>query len=195
MPARSKKPADLRLVEQVMINPPEGQFRVRIGIGTEPGFLKLGPEWDSPDHVLDTRAMPWPIDDSVVDTLYVSFYFHRLDPADRRAFMDEAWRVLKPGAQLIVVVPHWSSMRAISDPLAEWPPLCESSFMPYSKAWREQEKMTEDLPLACDFGPSYGYGTTLDPDVEMRNDDYKGYARKHLLNASQDLHLTMTCVK
>jgi SAM-dependent methyltransferase len=164
----------------VKLKPPaEGPFRIRVGNGEEEGFLKLD------------LAPPWPIEDGAVDAIYSAFQFHRLGRPDRYRFMNEAFRVLKPGGQLSLVVPHWSSMRAITDPLAEWPPLCESSFMVYNRRWRESEQMT-DLPLTCDFGDVYGYGHSLDPDIAVRNDEFQQQAKKHWVNAILDLHVTLT---
>jgi len=178
-----------------MIKPPvEGLFQLRIGIGTEQGFLKIGPSWDSPDFVLDTKIMPWPIEDAIVDRIYASFYFHRLTRPERFEFMDECYRILKPGMQLIMVMPHWSSERSINDPLAQWPPLGASCFAPYSKTWREQERMTE-LPLKCDFASVWGWGTDMDQSVVGgRNEEFVQHARRHWLNANTDLHITMTRV-
>lgn len=170
---------------------PDTPLKIRLGPGTEEGFVKIGPETEAPDHVVDTRAFPWPIEDGLVDQVYAAFYFHRLDKPARWAFMDECWRVLKPGGQLVMVMPHWSSMRAIADPLAEWPPVCESSFMLYSKKWREAEKMA-DLPLKCDFGDVYGYGHSINPEFNGRNDEFLNNAKAHWLNAAMDLHVTLT---
>jgi SAM-dependent methyltransferase len=153
-------------------------LRIRVGNGEEPGFTKFG-------------APPWDVDDGSVEAIYSAFHFHRLDRAGRYAFMNECYRALKPGGQISLVVPHWSSMRAITDPMAQWPPLCESSFMVYSAKWREQEQMI-DLGLTCDFGDVYGYGHSLDPDIAVRNEEFQQQAKKHWVNAILDLHVTLT---
>ncbi len=151
-------------------------IRLRIGIGSEEGFTNV--DWLTGE-------------DGSVETIYSAFHFHRLTRSQRYLFMDAAYRLLKPGGQLIMVMPHWSSMRAITDPLAQWPPLCESSFMVYSKAWRQQEGMT-DLPLTCDFGGSYGYGHTAHPDLMVRNEEFVAHAKEHEINWVLDLHVTLT---
>jgi SAM-dependent methyltransferase len=161
-----------------LVPPVTEPLRIRVGNGEDSGFTKFGPP-------------PWDVEDGAVEAVYSSFHFHRLDRAGRYAFMNEAYRVLKPGGQVSMVVPHWSSMRAITDPMAQWPPLCESSFMVFSKKWREQEAMT-DLGLTCDFGDVYGFGTSVDPDIAVRNDEFQAQARKHWINANMDLHLTLT---
>jgi hypothetical protein len=151
--------------------------RLRIGIGTEDGYTNV-------KHIGAEE-------EGSVDAIYSAFHFHRLDRLGRYAFMNGAYRVLKPGAQLMLVMPHARSDRAICDPLAQWPPLCESSFMLYSKAWREQEKMM-DLPLTCDFGGVYGYGHTPHPDLVNRNEMFAEHAKEHEYNWVLDLHVTLT---
>ncbi len=183
--------AKRKIVSKPIEPPAEGPFKIRIGVGMEPGFLKIGPGADIVDRTVDLKAYPWPIDDGVVDVLYAAFYLHRIGQSERFALMNEAYRILKPGGQVMLVVPHAFSMRAISDPLAQWPPLCESSFMVYSRRWREQEGMA-GLPLTCDFGDTYGYGHSLDPDVAVRNEEYQARAKKHDVNAILDLHVTLT---
>ena len=178
------------------IQPFDGRpFKLRIGGAYHPpeeGFVCLDSfKADSVDYVVDLVHPPWPVDDSAVNAIFSPFYFHRLGSQERWVFMNECCRILKPKAQLSLVVPHWSSMRAITDPLAQWPPLCESSFLLYSKKWREDEKMSH-LPLSCDFGGSYGYGYTMDADVAARNEEMQQLAKKHALNAVLDLHVTLT---
>ena len=156
--------------------PVETPIRLRIGIGSEEGFTNVD----------------WLVgEDGSVDAIYSAFHFHRLTRSQRYLFMNDAYRLLKPGCQLMLVMPHAHSFRAISDPLAEWPPLCESSFMVYSKAWRLQEQMT-DLPLTCDFGASYGYGHTTHPGLEGRNEEFVAHAKEHEANWILDLHVTLT---
>lgn len=167
-------------IKSNLIQPPKDTpFKIRVGNGEEEGFIKL----DQPP--------PWQIEDNVVDGVYSAFQFHRLTRDKRYIFMNEVFRILKPRSQLTLVVPHWSSMRAITDPLAEWPPLCESSFMVYSKQWREQEQMT-DLALTCDFGAVYGYGHNIHPDLNVRNDEFVAHAKEHEINWVLDLHITLT---
>jgi len=195
--ARTAKSSVARLVTKPRrITAPKGElFKLKIGTAyqlREPGFINIDQiATENVDHVVALKTFPWPIEDGVVDFVFSAFYFHRLTREERWAFMNECYRILKPGAQVSLLMPHWSSMRAITDPWAQWPELCESSFMVYSKQWREQEKAT-DLPLVCDFGSSYGYGTTLDQDIAVRNDEFQMQAKKHWLNANLDLSVTLT---
>ncbi len=150
--------------------------RLRIGVGEEEGY---------------TKVMSLVGEADTVDIIYSAFHFHRLVQCERFVFMNEAARLLKPGGQLILVVPHARSDRSINDPLAQWPPLCESSFLVYSRQWREQEQMT-NLPLACDFGSVYGYGHTTHADLIARNEAFVAHAKEHETNWVLDLHVTLT---
>ncbi len=122
-----------------ILPPPNGLFRIRLAGALQPreeGFIGIDAvNSDSVDYVIDLKTIPWPIDDIVVDTIFAGHYFQRLDGTERIAFMNEAWRVLKLGAQLILAVPHWSSMRSISDPTFKFPPVCEASFVFFNKEW------------------------------------------------------------
>ncbi len=153
-------------------------IRLRIGIGFEEGYTK----------VEDLRGLFG----ASVDAIYSAFHFHRLSQAERFEFMNEACRLLKPGGQLMLVMPHAFSFRAIADPMAQWPPLCESSFMVYSKEWREQEGMAGATGLTCDFGSTYGYGHTGHPDLSVRNEEFVAHAKEHEVNWILDLHVTLT---
>lgn len=157
----------------------EQPVKLRIGVGEEEGFANI------PAAELGSYG------DETIEQVYLAFSFHRWTRNQRFRCMDEIFRVLKPGGQVSIVCPHANSLRAISDPEAQWPPICESSFMVYSKTWREQEGMTY-LPLTCDFGAAYGYGHQFDPEVAVRNDEYRAQAVKHWNNAVTDLHVTLT---
>src|SRR6266436_2381761 len=170
----------------------DGPLRLRLGgalQAREEGFLGIDTvSSDSVDYVVDIKRFPWPIDDAVVDTIFIADYLQRLDGRERINFMNECGRVLKVGAQLIVKVPHWSSMRSVSDPMVAWPPLCEASFVYFNKDWRKNEKV--DYGITCDF--DFGYGFGLDGDVQIRNQEYQQQAIKHWNNAAIDLHVTLT---
>ena len=115
MTALAKRPP-----ETPRIRASDGQpLRLDLGCGDNKAAGHIGIDavkTASADHVLDLTQTPWPIDDASVDSLYCSHFFEHLTGAQRMAFMDECWRILKVGAQLAIIVPHWSSMRAVQDP-------------------------------------------------------------------------------
>ncbi len=167
-------------------------LRLRLGgalQAREEGFLGVDSvATDSVDYVVNLNQFPWPIDDGVVDTIFADNYMQKIDGLERIAFMNECGRILKVGAQLILKMPHWSSMRSISDPTVKWPPLCEASFVYFNKEWRERERI--DYGITCDF--DFGYGHGLDADVQIRNTEYQQQAVKYWNNAVLDLHVSLT---
>jgi hypothetical protein len=181
-----------------MIAPSEGKlFRIRIGGAHQPrdddpdmiGVDEI--KTDSVDYVIELKMIPWPIENDVVDRIFAAFYFHRIDQHERIAFMNECYRILKPRGQLVMVNPYYSSMRAIMDPRAKWPPICEGSFAFYRKEHREQQNI--DCGITCDF--DFGCGPTFDGDLDGRNDEYKLMVMKRQLNTVHDLHVTLTARK
>lgn len=178
----------------VRIFPPkEGLLRLRFAGALRPrteGFLGVDSvASESVDYVISIKSVPWPIEDAIVDTIFVEDYLYTLTRTERFDFMNECGRVLKVGSQLIVKEPNWSSMKSVSDPMAEWPPLSAASFVYYNKEWREREKK-DNYPITCDF--DFGYGHGLDGDVQLKNQEYQEYATKYLLNAAIDIHVTLT---
>jgi ubiquinone/menaquinone biosynthesis C-methylase UbiE len=124
-----------------------------------------------------------------VDEISVSYYLAFIDGPERIRFMDECYRILKPEGKLLVKEAHWSGMDAVADPLVKWPPICEKSFMPFNKAWREASGRTH-YPIKCDF--DFGYGMSMPNEIAQRNDEFKQFAIKHYNNAAVDLLVTLT---
>lgn len=135
----------------------------------------------------DPQVFPWPLKSATVEEVYSAHLFSHLTGADRLRFMDELYRVLVPGGKATVVVPYWNSSRAIQDPLTQWPPLCEQSFLYFNKSFRNANSVT--LPVSCDFDFSYGY--SLDADTAVRTDDTRPFWIKHYSNAVLDLYITL----
>jgi hypothetical protein len=102
--------------------------------------------------------------------------------------MNEAHRIMKVGANMEIIVPHWSSMRAVQDPYHKWPPLAETSFLYFNQGWLKQNLLTH-YPITADFDFPYGYG--LADEVRTWNSERQQYAMKYLVNAIQDLHMTL----
>lgn len=66
------------------------------------------------DLVHDLDVMPWPIGDSQFDEVWATNLFeHVLDPI---GFIAECWRVLIGDGLLHLLVPHWQSENAFTDP-------------------------------------------------------------------------------
>lgn len=165
-------------------------MKLDLGCGQNKQEGYLGVDiWEGADIVHDLTITPYPFEDESVESIWCSHFFEHLTGAQRIAFMDECHRILKPGAQMVIIVPHWSSMRAIQDPTHQWPPVCETSFLYFNKGWREQNHLGH-YNIKSDF--DFGYGFSLDGDIQVRNAEHQQFAIKHYNNAVMDLHVTLT---
>lgn len=131
------------------------------------------------------------VKDESVEHLVVNCFFHRLTREKRRAFANEAHRVLIPTKQWTIIGPYYSSHLSFTDPYAEWPPLAEGSFLEYSRAYREQMGLN-DLGLTCNFGQNFVAGHVPEPDMGVRNEEYRATASRHWWNSVRELHVTLT---
>lgn len=177
------------------IKPPEGrQFKLDLGCGNKKAEGCLGIDkvpGEQVDYVFDLlETMPWPIDDNAVDYLHACFLLPYFTWPQRIAFMEEAWRVLKPGAQIKIVVPHWLGARAVAHPDYKWPPFSELAFACYDKTVRDQHGMAD---MKCDFIVTYAPG--FDPEVAAWHDERRAYAAKYHANAVVDIHASLIARK
>ena len=124
-----------------------------------------------------------------VDEMIVSNTLEYLESSDRVKLLAEIYRVLKPGSKCLILVPYWSSARAVQDPLIQWPPMCEQSFLYYNKEWRKTNGV-EHYPINCDFDFVYGY--QVDAALQGRNAEMQQFAIKNYTNAVSALHVTLT---
>lgn len=143
------------------------------------------------DFVHDLFKFPWPFADGCAEELHCSHFFEHVPAMLRPKFMEECYRILKPGGKFTVITPYYSSMRSVQDFSHQWPPICEASFLYFNKGWREQNRLTHGVyAMKCDF--DFGYGYMLDPMLQSRNYDFQQAAIKNDLNAVLDLHVTLT---
>lgn len=66
------------------------------------------------DIVHDLDVAPWPFDDDQFSLVRGVQVFEHVD--DPILFMCEAWRVLRPGGELYLTVPHYQSANSFTDP-------------------------------------------------------------------------------
>ncbi len=139
---------------------------------------------------LNPDVIPWKLGDESVEEAYCAFRLNRIPGHLRMAWMAELWRVLVPNGKVTVIVPYWSSPRAIQDPSSQWPPICEQSFHYFNKNFRDVNKEPVYWEGYCDFDGTGGY--QFEPDTAAKSDDVRPFWTKHYLNAVNDLHMTLT---
>jgi hypothetical protein len=173
---------------------------VKIDIGCGPnkkeGFIGLDQyAFPGVDHVVALGRDPLPFGDGTVEEAHASHFIEHLTQIERCHLMNELHRVMKPGAKMAVIVPHWGSTRAYGDPTHQWPPISEMWFYYLSKAWRDQNAQHTDKAnwphgYDCDFEATWGY--SLHQSLLVRNPEFQQFALNHYREAAQDMHATLT---
>jgi ubiquinone/menaquinone biosynthesis C-methylase UbiE len=90
--------------------------KLNLGSGGRPldGWVNVDVRQLPGVDVLADLDQPWPWDDAAIEAIMAAHVFeHVSDPV---LFMTEAHRVLAPGGQLTVLVPHYLSPDAFTDP-------------------------------------------------------------------------------
>ena len=70
--------------------------------------------WEHVDIGWDLDDTPWPLEDETAERIEAIDVLEHL--ADTVAFMDECWRLLKPGGRLLVQAVGWQSENLWRDP-------------------------------------------------------------------------------
>lgn len=176
------------------------------------GKNKAGPDWtgvdsrklEGVDRVLNLcethlpsgepsifgRFKRWPWGDNSVDEIRASHFVEHLKPDERIHFVNELFRILKPGATAQIIVPHWSSCRAYGDLTHKWPPVSEFWFNYLNKAWRESQAPHND-GYTCDFELPPVLALSVNPAFSDRNQEYQQWAANHLREGATDLMATI----
>lgn len=180
-------------MKKKMITGPKDQpFKLDIGCGERKQEGHVGIDiaaCPGVDHVMDVRNYPWPIASDSVDGIFTSHFFEHLSGPERIPFMDECWRVLKTGSQMVIICPYWTSRRAVQDPTHAWPPVAETTFLYFVEHWRVDNKLTH-YPIKCNFNFSYGW--SLDPELNAKSEPYQQLAIGSYVNSVMDIHVTLT---
>lgn len=71
------------------------------------------------NSVWDLNDLPWPWGDNTVDLIVARSVFEHLIP-DLVQVLDECWRILKPGGQVVLKLPYWDSDVSHQDPTHRW---------------------------------------------------------------------------
>lgn len=139
------------------------------------------------DKIWDLTHFPYPFKDSSVDAIYSSHFVEHLDGFERAKFMDECYRILKPGAKMRLVHPYYKSVRAIQDFSHKFPPISENSYLYWDRNWREINKLTHgNYNLKCDFEFAIYY-TWQDNIWANKNEETRNFAVNHYYNVVADM--------
>lgn len=133
--------------------------RLDVGCGANKqlGFVGMdkrqvkGPDGkDIVDVIHDIEVFPWPFaDESVLDIL-CSHIIEHIKPWLMVDFMDEMWRVMKPGGQLVISMPYGVSYPYVQDPTHCNP--CNEATFQYFDPRFPLYKIYEPKPWLISFG-------------------------------------------
>ena len=177
----------------------QGPVKLDLGCGPnkKEGFLGIDQySFDGKvDHVMKLGFERLPYADGSVDEIHTSHFIEHLGAEERCHVINEAYRVLKVGATMTIIVPHYGSNRAYGDPTHVWPPMGEMWFYYLDKNWRQtQAPHTDKANWApgydCDFMATWGY--SVNPALLQRNQEFQQFALTWYKEAIQDIHATLT---
>lgn len=169
-----------------------GSVKLDIGCGKNKreGFLGVDVRsFEGVDVVHDCGKDKWPWDDSSVDEVHSSHMVEHLNAPERIHFVNELYRVLKPGSKASIIVPHWGSCRAYGDLTHQWPPVSEFWFYYLDKQWREINAPHND-GYTCDFSATWGY--SMHQTLTMKPAEHQQFAMQFYKEACQDIFATLT---
>jgi SAM-dependent methyltransferase len=146
-------------------------------------------KFDNVDYVFDIGKVKWPFKDGSVDEAHASHFIEHLTAPERVHFINELYRVLKPGAKASIIVPHWGSCRAYGDLTHQWPPVSEFWFYYLDKNWRAGNAPHSQYNADVDFACTWGY--SLRQDVTLRNQEYQQFAMQNYKEVVQDIMATL----
>lgn len=95
------------------------QLDIGCGQNKQPNFIGLDIRpLPGVDIVHDVEQYPWPLPDDCITQAICSHLVEHISPQKFGFinFMDEIWRVMKPGGRLAIICPHGNSQGFLQDP-------------------------------------------------------------------------------
>lgn len=208
---KSKKKTKLITTSALEVVVPKEDKPIRLDLGCGPNKNQAG-DWTGVDRmkfpcvdvVLDlaqrmvdpdtglVEFKAWPWADNSVDEVHSSHFVEHLEPDERIHFVNEIYRILKPGGKALLIAPYWSSQRAYGDLTHKWPPIAAFWFFYLSAEWRKTNA-PHNTDYTCNFTPNWGY--SLRQDVQSRNQEYQIFAVNNYVEVCEDVICTLTPIK
>lgn len=147
------------------------------------------------DYVCKVGVEKLPFPDNFIEEAHTSHFVEHLTQEQRIQFVNELYRVLKPGAKATIICPYWASGRAYGDLTHQWPPVTDFWFYYLGKEWRMANAPHNDSSnwaegYSCNFSATWGY--VLHGNIITRNTEYQEFAATFYKEAIQDVHATLT---
>jgi SAM-dependent methyltransferase len=164
------------------VEPKASELRLDFGCGPNPreGFIGVDRiKFPKVDIVMNIGEDKWPWKNDSVDEAHASHFIEHLDAQERIHFVNELFRVLKPGGKFTMITPHWCSNRAYGDLTHKWPPVSEMWSFYLSEEWRLANAPHTDIQFNpngydCNFDAVGGY--SMRQDLLTMNDDRRNFS-------------------
>jgi ubiquinone/menaquinone biosynthesis C-methylase UbiE len=150
------------------------------------------------DVIHDLFSFPYPFESESVDEIYSSHFIEHIPmeyvevDGKRKdmlfAFVDEVYRMLKPGGKATLIFPCATSIRAFQDPThRRFIPATTAYY--FNKEWRTINKL-DHYNVECDF--DFVVGEAVNGGWSVRSQEAKQFAGQHYWNVVDDLHFILT---
>ena len=103
-------------------------------------------------------------------------------------FINEVYRILKPGGKVHIVTPYWANNRQIGDP-THVRPIAESTYWYLDKPWMEENNLSH-YGIDCDFDVKISY--YIDNEMTLKSEEVRNKAFTYDINTIQDLIVELT---
>ncbi len=140
------------------------------------------------DYSVTHTYKKWPWEDNSVDEVHCSHFIEHLEPKERVHFVNELYRILKPGTKCTLIFPHWCSVRAMGDLTHSSHSVSEMWMYYLNKDWRSTNAPHNDF-YTCDFDATWGY--SMHQSLLVRNLEYQQFAMQNFKEAIQDTIATL----
>lgn len=152
------------------------------------GFIgiDLTREGTQADIECDLEEYPWPFPNSHVDEAFCSHFMEHV--SDLVAFINELWRVMKPGGTVRFVAPYYTSVWASQDPTHKRA-ISEQTFLYFNREWRETNRLGH-YPIISDFKIET-IERSLHPDFSDQSADAIAFAATHYWNVINEIAVTL----
>lgn len=165
-------------------------MKLNLGSGKTPldGFVNVDISLKGKaDFILDLLQFPWPWEDGTVEEINCTHFLEHIGD-EFFPFVDECYRVLKPGALFRIRSPYYTSMRAVQDPTHKRF-ICEATFE-YLNAERRKILAVDHYPVVCDFDIKemrFHFPTGM---AELSEEERK-YLLTHAWNTAADIEVLL----
>ncbi len=168
----------------ISTEPPKLKLDLACGRVKQEGFfgVDINPNTHA-DLILNLEEYPWPWENNSVDEIHSAHFLEHVKDANK--FMEEVWRILKPGGIAHFVTPYYTSVRAWQDP-SHIRAVSEHTYRYFTEKGRK-EMALEHYPNTCDFEIIKFDYNIMSPEWKGKSQEAIQYAAIHFWNVIDDL--------